>query len=385
MTSAFATLNGVNIVGGTLVVPNVGMWTADVALATDEAETGTCEMVLGNLTLQGTIYRATPFAGQTRARIVGGSAGWRKVLPAKAYTNASGVSLRMILTDAANECGEKINLATDTQVGPFYARLGPTPSSPNDGKASASLRAFCPRWYVDTSGMTQIAAWPVATVTSSFQVTDQRPDEGMVEIATEDYASWLPGASFTAPNLDGTFQSFGSHYTFRPDGTFRLQILTDESQDRLLGPLQSVIDLRMSGVRFLGKYRYTISNPTLTTVDATPMDATMGLPSLQGVPLNSDSISTYVPPAGGECHIEFLDGKPTLPRCSWTSGTSTVVNVMGGENPVARLGDQTQSFLPPTLMLSCTSATIGPFTALATIPNPISGSITQGSPSANVP
>ena len=228
--TAFATINGVNIVAGSLAIPRVGMWTADVAIATDEAMSGAATVVLGNLTLTGTIYRSNPFAGQTRARIVGGAAGWRTQLGAKAYTNASGVSLRMILNDAAKECGEHVTLATDTQVGPFYARLA--------GIASTTLRAFCPQWYVDTSGVTQIGDWPTVVVASPFVVTDQRPDEGLVEIATEDYASWLPGASFSGPTLDGTFQSFGSVYTFKQDGTFRLQILTDTADDRLLGPLQ---------------------------------------------------------------------------------------------------------------------------------------------------
>lgn len=378
--SAFATLNGVNIVGGTLAIPQVGMWTADVALGTDEAETGPATIVLGNLTLQGTIYRSSPFAGQTRARIIGGGAGWRKTLPAKSYSSQTGVSLRMILSDAAAECGEKVNLATDTQVGPFYARLS--------GLGSATLRAFCPAWYVDMSGVTQIASWPVVVVGSPFLVTEQRTDEGMAEIATEDYASWLPGASFTAPNLDGAFQSFGSHYTFKTDGTFRLQILTDTAQDRLLGPLQSVIDLRMSGVRFYGRYRYTISNPTATTVDATPMDTSLGLPGLSGVPLDSDSISSYVPPNGGECHVQFMDGKPTLPRVVWTAGTASVVNVLGGSNPVARLGDQVQSFLPPSLVINAVISAPVPGTTLTgtiIVPNPISGAIVQGSPTANVP
>jgi hypothetical protein len=161
------------------------------------------------------------------------------------------------------------------------------------------------------------------------------------------------------------------------------------TSDRLWSSFRKLVALLVAPTRFYGRYNYTVANPSLTTIDGTPVDPSLGLPAINGVPLMSDSIATYTPPAGGLCHIMFLDGDPAQPICVWTAGTATVVNVMGGGNPVARQGDQTQSFLPPTLTLAC-SGTLGgtPFvgTAVTVIPNPISGSITGPcSPTANVP
>jgi len=329
--TAFATLNGVNIVSGTLVVPMVGTWTSDVAIATEQAETGSATIVLGNLTLTGTIYRAVPFAGQTRARVVGGAAGWRQTIPAQAYGQPSGVMLSAVLQDAAQAVGETVNVPNDASIGPFYGR-------PND-LASFTLRQFCPAWYIDTSGVTQIASWPVVIVGSTFTVIRQLPDEGMVEIATEDYASWLPGASFTYPTLAGTFQSAGTVYTFQSDGTFRLQVLTDTTVDRVLGPLRTIIDQRVAPTRFHGEYRYQITGVGNGTVDVQPMDATIGLPAFNGLPLMSDSISTYTPPSGVECRIAFGDGKPTYPRVVWTAQTPSAVGLAGGGAAVGRVGD----------------------------------------------
>jgi|HubBroStandDraft_3_1064219.scaffolds.fasta_scaffold36538_2 hypothetical protein len=367
--TAFATLNGVQIATGKLYVPRVGMWVADIALNSDSLETGPCSIVLGNLTLAGAVFRSDPFAGQTRVCAVGGAAGWRNQVAAKPYGNPNGVSLGTVLGDAAGEVGETMGSVSGI-VGPFYAR-------PAD-IASFSLRAFCPAWYVDTKGVTQVASWPTTTVSTPFTVIEQNTAEGIVEIATEDYASWLPGAMFTAPTLAGTFQCAGLVYTFAHDGKARLQVLTDATSDRLLGPLHSIIDQRMSTSRFYGRYRYTISNPTITTVDAVPVDPTIGLPSLNGVPLDSDSISTYIPPSGQECHIMFADGKPTMPRVVWTAGTATVVNVLGGGVPVARQGDQVTCFLPPTLVVNGIIDQPSPGTTLVgtiLVPNPISGSI----------
>jgi hypothetical protein len=327
---AFATLNGANIVSGTLVVPLVGMWTADIAIATGAAETGAATIVLGNLTLAGTIYRADPFAGQTRARIVGGAGGWRQPIASQSYGLQSGIQLSSVLEDAASLVGETVNVPNDVVIGPFYVR-------PAD-LASFTLRQFCPAWYIDTAGVTQIASWPVTVVGSSFLVTSQRPDEGMVEIATEDYASWLPGASFTAPNLEGAFQSAGTVFAFASDGTFRLQVLTDTAVDRVLGPLHAIIDQRVSPLRFFGEYRYQITNVGNGTVDATPIDSSIGLPAINGLPLDSDSISTYVPPSGVECRVVFGDGRPTYPRVAWTAGQSTSVSLSTGADYVALAG-----------------------------------------------
>jgi hypothetical protein len=327
----FAALNGVPIVGGTLAVPLVGMWTADLRLASDQVQTGAASVTLGNLSLVGTIYRSSPFAGQTRARVIGGAAGWRSQVPAKAYGVTSGVSLKMILTDVATEVGESVSLPADTTVGPFYSR-------PAD-LASFTLRTFCPAWYIDTSGVTQIASWPVATVSTPFTVIDQRPDEGYVTIATEDYASWMPGASFTSDTLATTFQSAGSIYTFNEDGTFRFQVLTNDSgDDRILGPLGSLIDQRVASTRFYGRYRYSIASSTSTTVDATPVDSSIGLPSLNGLPLSSDSIASYTPPSSGACEVMFADGLPTYPRVVWTDQAPTAVGIAGGADYVALAG-----------------------------------------------
>jgi hypothetical protein len=275
-----------------------------------------------------------------------------------------------------------VNVPTDANVGNGYARASFDSSVAADVLWHMIDLGFALSWYVDANGITQIASWPSSAVTTPFTVTDQQADQGVCHIATEDYASWLPGCTFTSPLVSGTFTSAGVEYEWSPDGKFRFKVLTSSAagEDRTLGPIQQVIQKEIAHTRLFGKYRYTISNPSTTTIDCTPKNSKLGLPDLQNVPLMSDSISTYTPPNNGDCVIEFLDGY--IPVCTWTAGTATVVNLLGGSNPVARKGDQTQSFLPPTLLLNCIG-TAGPFTATATIPNPISGSITGGSSAVN--
>lgn len=217
--SAFATLAGLRIVSGSIAIPLYGMWTGDVSLATDDPIQDSVSLVLGNLTMAGHVYRQADFAGARRCRITAGAGGWRNEVVAKQYSLASGVKLGLILGDAASEVGEKVNVPNDSIVGTGYVR--------ERGPASRVLRQLAGAdWYIDSAGVTQIAPWPARKVPTSFSVEDQDGGQGRVTIATEDYVSWMPGCTFTAPTLDGTFANCGVLYKFDGEGKFRLEVLT---------------------------------------------------------------------------------------------------------------------------------------------------------------
>ena len=377
--SFFASVNNLQIVAGSLMIPLVGAWTADLTLATQQAVSGAATVVIGNLTLQGTVYRSEPYGGQIKARLVGGAAGWRKPIPSQGYGTGGGVKLGTVLRDAAKACGETINVTNDTTIGNAFVRVAFSTSVAGDVLWQMIAQGFIPAWYIAPSGVTQTKAWPASSVSTPFTVTDQKPDEGMVEIATEDYASWMPGCTFTNPLLSGTYASAGVHYVWTGDGKFRFEVLTATGDgDRMLGPIQQVIQKELAPTRFFGRYAYTIRNPSPATVDGEPVNPSLGLPDVQNVPIAADSVSTYTPPDGGACHIMFLDGVPTAPICVWTDQTPTKAGILGGAQPVARLGDQVQSFLPPGLPVVGTVSG-NPFVGTITIAAPITGVITGGS------
>lgn len=374
MSGPFSSVNGFSIIEGSLLIPLVGAWTADVALASDQAVSGRVSVVVGNLTLSGSVIRSTAYGGQTKARLVAGAGGWRTEIGAQGYGSPSGVKLSTVVQDAANACGETVNVASDTTIGPGYARVADIAS---DVLWQLLGQQIIPAWRVDTGGTTLLSPWPTKPVRSTFTVTDQRPDQGIAVIATEDYAAWLPGCTFTSPLLDGQFTNMGVHYIWTRDGNFRFEVMT--GADNLTASFDAIVQKQVAPTRFYGRYSYTISNPSSSTVDASPVDKSLGLPDLQSVPIVADSISTYVPPDGGKCHIQFLDGVPTQPICVWTDEAPTMASILGGSNPVARQGDPTTSFLQPTLPIQ--GLLNGqPFTGVITVVNPISGRIVSGSP-----
>jgi hypothetical protein len=391
----FATVAGFPIVSGELMIPLAGCWTADVHLASANDVSGPVEVVIGNLTLQGTVYRSQAYGGQTRARIVGGKGGWRTVVDKQGYGSGSGVKVSHILGDVASACGETVNVPADTSVGNSFTRAEAIAS---DVLWQLVSLGAIPSWYVDNAGVTQAAYRPTTTIATPFTVTDQKPDQGLVVVATEDYASWLPGCTFTNPLIQGSYVNGGVNYVWTNDGQFRFEVLTGTS-DRLLAALNALIDRKVSPTKFYGRYQYTISNPTTTTVDATPVDDSIGLPDLQGVPIVADSISVYTPPDGGECHIEFLNGNPNGARCVWTEGAPSHTDIMAGTTPAAKLGDTVQSMVvatPPNLtgfialgvsgpMVQGVAYPINPALSSITILSPVSGTIVTGSAGVGLP
>jgi hypothetical protein len=124
----------------------------------------------------------------------------------------------MPLSDAASSVGERV-VAPSTSLGNSYIRQA--------GPASNVLRDLGgPTWHIDASGTVQLTPWPSKRVGTPFTAIEQDGGAGIVEIATEDYASWLPGCTFTLPTLDGVYTNRGVVFTFDDDGTLRLEVLT---------------------------------------------------------------------------------------------------------------------------------------------------------------
>lgn len=391
MGAPFSAANGLQIVSGKLLLPLVGMWTADLQLATSQPFTtpSAVTITIGNLTLVGTVYRSSTYGGATSIRCVAGAGGWRTQIPPQGYGDPSGVQLTTVLNDAAKAAKETINVPINKTIGTGFARVNFDTSVAGDVLWQMVALGAIPAWYVDVTGKTQAASWPANAISTPFTATDQRADEGVILVATEDYASWMPGCTFTSPLLDGSFASAGVHYVWEPDGQFRFEVLTGSTDDRVLGPIQQVIQKEIAPHRFFGRYAYTISNPSLASIDGSPVNSNLGLPDLQNVPLVGSALASYVPPPGGRCRIEFVDGDPTQPECTWTEADSskgpTQVTLAPQTIPAQALGrvnDTVICIFPPLMQIAGTVAG-APFVGVLTITTPAIGSIQTGSPNVS--
>lgn len=192
---SYTSYGNVRVATLSLWMPLLGLWTAQVGMATGDTLPATGTLQHGNLALAGAVYRQATIGGQTTALLVGGFGGWGNALSPRGYNSPFGVFLSTIVNDAAVECGEQAAVVTDQIVGTFWAR--PT-SRQGVCRGGDVLRAVAgPSWWVNSAGVVQVGPRTGTTITSDFDVEEWDGGAGIMTVGTEDIASWVPANSFS--------------------------------------------------------------------------------------------------------------------------------------------------------------------------------------------
>lgn len=150
--------------------------------------------------------------------------------------------------------------------------------------------------------------------------------------------------------------------------------------DRLKTALYGLIAEMLPDLAFAGSYEYSVTSQSGKKIDAEPCDPSIGLPNVKGASMRPLLGGRAQYANGAKIIIMFLNRDPSKPYVLGGDPDTDpeTLDLLGGTLPVARQGDQTQSFLPPTLPIVGTLSG-APFTGTITVANPISGSITGGS------
>jgi hypothetical protein len=106
--------------------------------------------------------------------------------------------------------------------------------------------------------------------------------------------------------------------------------------DRFWSSFRALVRLALAQRALLGTYEYRIVASDGTTVDCVPTDASVGLPALNKLPMQSavDGI-TATPPTGGFCRVVFLNGDRSKPRVVGCDGPCTSVSIGPAPQPLA--------------------------------------------------
>jgi hypothetical protein len=201
-----------------VAIPHYGIWVADIELATTDALTPAVTMVIGNLTMIGHVYRMAAFAGTRTARVVGGYGGWPTVVPSQSYYDANGIRKSVILGDVAAAVGESINVTNDIVLATTFVR--------EEAPAQRILNQVVgTEWYINNAGVTQLGDRSSAFIKSEYNVIKWSGNLGKVEIATEDYVSWMPGNTFRNNFVTETQTISLSVLTLDNAGKARIEVL----------------------------------------------------------------------------------------------------------------------------------------------------------------
>jgi hypothetical protein len=223
--SDFAALNGDRVVSGRISVPSSRLWTADVvtALSQDIPETpGGLTLTLGNVTFTGTVFREATYGGVRSVRVVGGFGGWRNTLAARYYALPAGVPLSMVLSDAASELGEP----TPTIASPLAGtNVGPAFTRPAEPGTYVLEQLATPYWWMQPNGTIYVGARATGPITSTFQVTEYHGRSGMFTVYPDVIGDWMPGRSFSTPQIGTPNPVSYVEFVIAEDGKLRAEVL----------------------------------------------------------------------------------------------------------------------------------------------------------------
>ncbi len=186
---SYATLNDTRITKASIVLAYVGVWIADVTLDTVATLPSTgLTLVFGSLVMTCAVKRTGKDEGASAARLYGGAGGWRKELPPKQYLLAGGVKLKLVVGDAAAECGESVEVLQDRSLGTGFIR--------DLASAGHTLNTLAPTWYVRADGKTIVGDRVTTPITSKFSVLNFDRAHGLAELSTDAPEDWTPGRIF---------------------------------------------------------------------------------------------------------------------------------------------------------------------------------------------
>lgn len=211
-----ATIDGYGIQRGEVFLPGQGIWSADLSPFDDAplVEGQRVELVIGNLTLPGTVVTGGVLEAVSGVYVVGGAGGWRKDIAERWYRDdAGGVKLSGILQDLAEATGETVELAASLQsviVGAAWTRP--------EGVAAEALDILGYPWRVRPDGVTEVG--PIVTSSPGGIVSLRRyvpaHRRAIVEFPDDEVASVVPGAVLELAD-DLTFTVASAAITITPD------------------------------------------------------------------------------------------------------------------------------------------------------------------------
>lgn len=316
---AHSDLNSLPILHGTVTLPRQGVWHAELVLEAAAPPTGTAVLRVGAaLRLRGVVERSGIFAGQVRARVVGGAGGLGTELPPRWY---EGAPRELPLRDLVEEAGERLSSSCDPGLlgevlTPGWTRLR--------GTAAAALARLLEgtgaswRLLPDGSLWAGPETWPTAQGMADLVVLEEDRARGRLVLATE-APQLLPGQTLRGDRISDV------EITIEPE-QLRVEALLERATpgvgDRFKGALLALVEgLVRRRTDYLGKYPGIVVALVAGGRVEIRMDDRQRWPDPTVVELRQGAGEEVTVELGCRVQLEFEGGDPRKPICRpWDQG-----------------------------------------------------------------
>lgn len=311
-----STLGGYQIQSGTLHIPYYGVATAGIEITSNVTLSGKQTLIVGDLSLVGTIVDGGPFGGVARYQWTAGAAGWRKPIAAKSWQSSLGVLRGTIIRDTATDAGETVSIPPAVSVAqePREGQKPATSYARAAGNAWDVIHNLGVPWYVDGAGVTQVRERIAREITADLEAIKWDRDDSRRLIMSDSIAAWLPGGTIQGDQI------VDLHVDLVPSERPRLTLFmrplgSTEASHAPRASMARIVAQETSKARFHAIYEYYVKERQGNIYSLAPSRVTSGAPQLPQVEIWPGMAGHGADlPVNYRVHVEFADGDPGRPR-----------------------------------------------------------------------
>lgn len=350
-----ATANGVTVIAGTIVMPRVGAWRADLELDLEDASKviGNVSIAVGDLTFEGFSQEATAFSARTQLRVVGGRGGLGKPTKPRFYQS---IPARVPLEDILVEGGEKLSSTSAADKTGTSLPLWTRPAGVVSEGLELLVEELSAVWRILPDGTVWVGveSWPEAKLKDVLILADAG-HEASVQFVS-DTPSLKPGMLFQNRRVSRVELAIG------PSATRTTAWFDDGegSADVLRGAIAGLVRQETKHLDYQTMHgAKVVSQNGDGTLELRLDSAT--LPGMSKVPIRAGVLKLKVKP-GAIVTVAFLEASPAKPcvvhvdpkgileaslepTAKLTVNAAQVITQNG--RPLARIGDMVSGVSTP--------------------------------------